>query len=349
VGLAVADARVARRPTAVTAPPADTKGARSGRRRVTTIGLAATVTVAVGVAVVTLVPSPSGDRSLASAAGTVVPATGLDFTTDLVATGAGPVEQGLGFHVGLVGRTQEISDHFDRAWADAVARSGGRPWVQLLFSAPGQPTTLASLPAVANGVHDAELRRWAAEIRAWGGPVDLTILEHVDRDWVVTSAVANGGVPQDTGRAWTHVRSIFGRAHAGNVTWIWAPADPGADGIYAPPPGTYDAVLLSLIEYPATTWPDPAAVIGQVEQQHPRIPLLVETSVAGPEVQRTAWLERLGTAIGDVGGVSSLVYHEGGPAPVATAAQRAAWSLNGDPAMTTAFADAVRHAGLDHP
>ena len=177
--------------------------------------------------------------------------------------------------------------------------------------------------------------------RAWGRPVDVTVLPQVDRDWAVTSAVANSGIPEDSSRAWTHVRSVFRAEGANNAIWIWAPADPAADRPYAPPAGTYDAVASTLIEYPGTKWPDPQRAIDRVRARHPGVPLFVETSVAGPERRRIDWLRRLGAAIGNSRDVAALIYHEGGPMPVATPAERAAWSLGADPVLAAAFGRAA--------
>jgi len=253
----------------------------------------------------------------------------------------------LGGPVGLVGRTQEISDHFDRAWAERVTATRGRPWVTLLFSAPGRPRFEASLLSVANGVHDGELRRWAREIREFGKPIDLTVLPDVDRDWALTSAVANGGIPQDSARAWGHVRAVFRAEGATNAAWVWAPADPSADRVYAPAAGTYDAVLLTLIEYPVAKWPDPRRALARAHAQHPDVPLFVETSIAGPERRRIEWLRGLGSAIDRASYVTVLIYHEGGPAPVATPAERAAWSLSASPRLAAAFAGAADRLGRD--
>ncbi len=297
------------------------------------------VVIALVVAVAPL--ASNNHQARAAAAGTANPRVGLDITTGVLAAALPTIDTRLGYHVGVVGRTQEISDHFDRTWAQTVVADGARPWVTLLFSAPRRPAFEASLLSVANGVHDGELQRWAREIREWGKPVDLTVLPQVDRDWAVTSAVANGGIPQDSARAWTHVRSVFRSEGVHNLTWIWAPADPSADGPYAPPAGTYDAVLLSLIEFPGTTWPDPQHVIASTRAEHPRDPLFIETSVAGPEEQRIAWLQHLGSAIRARSDIAALIYHEGSPTSDGTAAERAAWSLSADPRLIAAFSRAA--------
>ncbi len=284
---------------------------------------------------------PAGSETKATAAGIASRGIGVDFTTDLLVAEGTTLPSQLGGSVGLVGRTQEISDHFDRAWAERVTAARGRPWVTLLFSAPRRPRFEASLLSVANGVHDGDLRRWARAIREFGKPVDLTVLPDVDRDWALTSAVANGGIPQDSARAWGHVRAVFRAEGATNAAWVWAPADPSADRAYAPAAGTYDAVLLTLIEFPATKWPDPHRALARAHAQHPDVPLFVETSVAGPERQRIEWLRRLGSAIDRASYVTALIYHEGGPAPVATPAERAAWSLSASPRLAAAFAGAA--------
>ena len=337
IGLAALDHRVAHRSVF-------NWTRRPSRRRVRAWrpALAGVAVAVLGVAIAFAAPGHGGGPRLSPSVGASNPRVGLDFTTDLVAQSTAPDEWRLGDRPGLIERTQEISDNFSRSWAHAIALRGGRPWVNLLFTAPGRPIYEASLPSITNGLHDGDLRRWAGEIAAWRMPVDLTILQHLDRNWVASSAVTNGGIPGDAARAWDHVRDVFRASGATNVTWIWAPADPGADSPYAPPMGNYGAVLISLIEYPNTRWVDPATEIARVRLRHPDTPLLIETSVDGPTRKRSNWLHRLGLAAAASNDVAALIYHEGGPLPVATPAQRAAWSLGADPHLAAAFQWAAR-------
>src|SRR5262249_7783520 len=161
-------------------------------------------------------------------------------------------------------------------------------------------------------------------------PVYLTILLHVDRNWSVSSAVANGGIPQDVPRAWEHVQSIFKAAGDANVAWVWAPADPSQDEAYAPPERTIDVVLQSLIRYPNTPWPDPTVVLRAVSARHPTKPLFVEASAAGEPEEKAAWLRRVAASAKAFLSVYALFYHDGSPDLHATGADNIRWSFDSD-------------------
>jgi hypothetical protein len=264
------------------------------------------------------------------------------------------LEHDLGIRLSVVGRTQDITDSFDWAWADHLAAQGARPWITLQFGnfGPGhKPPLAANLVAIYNGVDDQALRRWAAEIRDFAKPVYLTVLLQVDRNWAVSSAVDNGGIPQDVPKAWTHIQSVFRAVGANNVAWVWAPADPQHDQPYAPPPSTIDAVLQDFINYPGTRWGDPQRVLSRLVHRYPGKPIIVEVSSAGPAAEKAAWLAKLGRAVDDCPQVYALLYHEGGPVLKPTAAQFKSWSEESDPASLAAWKLIVTglHAGGGFP
>ena len=91
------------------------------------------------------------------------PYLGISLPVELLASRPPVLERRLGFSFGIVGRTQVIGDSFDQNWAGRLAKRGARPWVTLLFGVPGVPSLAASLPAIANGLHDDALRRWARD------------------------------------------------------------------------------------------------------------------------------------------------------------------------------------------
>src|SRR5205807_3463570 len=136
---------------------------------------------------------------------------------------------------------------------------------------------------------------------------------HADRNWSLSSGVANGGIPQDIPKAWMHVQSIFRAVGANNVAWVWALADPIHDQVYAPPASTIDAVLQSFINYPGTTWGDPETVLRGVTQRYPGKPLFVEATASGAPAEKAAWLAKLGRAVDSFRQVYAVLYHEGGP------------------------------------
>ncbi len=254
------------------------------------------------------------------------------------------LERALDNQFSIIGRTQDIHDMFDKTWADQLAAQHARPWITLqfgVFGANRKPPIDANLPAITNGLHDQELRRWAQDIRDYGKPVYLTILLHVDKNWSLSSAVANGGIPQDAPKAWMHVQSVLKEVGASNVAWIWSPADPVHDERYAPPASTIDAVLQSFIDYPGTQWADPETVLRDLQHRYPAKPIFVEVSANGPAAQKAAWLTKLGLAINDIPHIYALLYHEGGPALNLTKAQIASWSLTSDPASLAAMRHVV--------
>jgi cellulose synthase (UDP-forming) len=244
------------------------------------------------------------------------------------------LERDLGTQFSIVGRTQDIHDLFDISWADKLAAQHARPWITLqfgVFGANNLPPLDANFPAIINGLHDQDLNRWAQDIRNYGKPVYLTFFLHADRNWSLSSGVANGGIPQDVVKAWMHVKSIFHSVGANNVAWVWAPADPLHDQAYGPPASSIDAVLQSFIDYPGTEWGDPGTVLYNLVKRYPNMPIIVEASVNGPATLKAAWLTKLGQTVNTMPQVHALLYHEGGPELRLTHAEIERWSLASDP------------------
>ncbi len=259
------------------------------------------------------------------------PLLGVSLPSALAATPVSQLDSKLGVSLAIVGRTQDISDRFDSVWANQLAADHARPWLTLLFDVPGASKDSASLPAIANGVHDDALRQWADSIRTYGKPVYLTILPHVDRNWVLSSAVANNGIPEDAPRAWQHVRAVFAQENAVNVAWVWAPADPAHDQLYAPPSSTIDIVALSLLSYPDTMWADPSASLAEVTARYPHTPLFFQVSAEGQPQQKAAWLRQVGAAVANTPNVYTVLYYDGDPSPDALTAQHGLWAVDSDP------------------
>jgi cellulose synthase/poly-beta-1,6-N-acetylglucosamine synthase-like glycosyltransferase len=261
------------------------------------------------------------------------------------------LESALGIRFSIVGRTQDITDRFDAAWAGQLAAQGARPFVVLQLGTFGprhEPPLTASLTAIFNGVDDREITRWAAEIRDFGKPVYLAVLLQADRNWSVSSGVANGGIPEDVPRAWLHIQSIFRAVGADNVAWVWAPADPLHDQQFAPPPSTINVVLQDFINYPGTRWGNPQQVLQSLIRRYPAKPLFIEVSVSGPAAQKAAWLARLGHALDANPQVYALLYHEGGPALNPTPAQARSWSVASDPKSLAAWKRIATRPGGSH-
>jgi cellulose synthase/poly-beta-1,6-N-acetylglucosamine synthase-like glycosyltransferase len=252
-------------------------------------------------------------------------------------TGVEAIEQQLDVKFGTTARTQELGDAFDDGWADAIAANGGVPWLTIVFTANGKATLDSSLTAIANGSDDASIGRWAAEIAAYGRPLYLTVLPQADRNYSASSGVAAGGIPQDVAPAWAHIRQLFTAAGATNVSWVWTPADPGADKLYSPPASQIDAVAITMAEFPKTTWADPAVELAAAAKEHPGKPLMLQVSADGTPAQRAAWLQQLGTAVAARDDVAAVVYQEAGPVDDLSGADAKPWALTADQQTVAEF------------
>ena len=257
-------------------------------------------------------------------------------------TGPAALAKTVGEQFTIVARTVEVGASFDTGWAARVSADGGVPWLTLVLSDNGRANLYSNLTAIANGSDDAELTGWAEQFAAFGKPVYLTMLPEVDRNYAATSAVADGGIPQDVAPAWAHLRALFAKAGATNVGWVWNPADPGADKLFSPPASQIDAVAVSLYEYTGTTWADPAKALAAAAARHPGKPLLVVAAAQGPAADRAAWLGQLGQAIGARHDIAGFVYAEAGPSTDLAAASAGSWALTGDAATVAAYRAAVQ-------
>ncbi len=77
---------------------------------------------------------------------------------------------------------------------------------------------------VYEGRHDAYIRQWATEAKAWGHPFFLRFDHEMNGWWQFPwSEQRNGNQPGDYVKAWRHVHDIFTQVGAMNVTWVWCP------------------------------------------------------------------------------------------------------------------------------
>jgi beta-mannanase len=78
------------------------------------------------------------------------------------------------------------------------------------------------LDRIAAGAFDRYLRRFALEVRLFGGPVMLRPFHEMDGFWYPWGGTVNGNTPRAFIAAWRHVHDVFTRAGATNVTWVWS-------------------------------------------------------------------------------------------------------------------------------
>ena len=122
--------------------------------------------------------------------------------------------------------------NFPTDFADLVAGRGATPlltWEPWNYGAGvNQPTY--RLSAIANGTHDALVRRWATQIKAWGKPLMLRFAHEMNGNWYPWSEGVNGNAAGQYVPAYRRVVSLFRSVGVTNVTWVWSPnvAYPGS-------------------------------------------------------------------------------------------------------------------------
>ena len=127
-----------------------------------------------------------------------------------------------------VGRTPVIVSTYDQWGKPMFGRSelsgiwshGAVPlvtWEPWTESEEGVP-----LRAIASGNFDQYLRRSAHAAAAWGKPLFVRFAHEMNGDWYPWGR-DHGNGPRVFKRAWRHVVTIFRKAGARNVKWVWSP------------------------------------------------------------------------------------------------------------------------------
>ncbi len=114
---------------------------------------------------------------------------------------------------------------FPAVAAGRVAATGAVPEVTWMPWNPAVGVTdpAYTLDSITAGAHDAYIRRWARQIRAYRQPIVLRFAHEMNGSWYPWGDGVNGNGPGDYVTAWRHVRAVFTVMGAENVTWKWSP------------------------------------------------------------------------------------------------------------------------------
>ena len=94
------------------------------------------------------------------------------------------------------------------------------PWDQARGGSRQPKYTLAS---IIGGRHDAYIRSWARDLRAYGGRVLLRFAQEMNGVVYPWAEKMNTNRPGEYRRAWRRVHDIFTAEGATNVLWVWSP------------------------------------------------------------------------------------------------------------------------------
>jgi hypothetical protein len=95
------------------------------------------------------------------------------------------------------------------------------PWSAADVNGVNQPTY--KLSTITAGNHDAYIRTWAANAKAYNKPMMIRFAHEMNGNWYPWSEQVNGNAPGDYVAAWRHVVDVFEAEGATNVQWVWAP------------------------------------------------------------------------------------------------------------------------------
>jgi hypothetical protein len=182
------------------------------------------------------------------------------------------------------------------------------------------------LKRIAAGAFDPFIKRYAREIRAYGGPLMLRPFHEMDGNWYPWGGMANGNTPKDLVAAWRHVHNIFDRVGARNVTWVWSvnglsvPNTPANQISHYWPGSRYvDWIGVSGFNYAGSL-----AGTGPFESlsgllaprffslvRYPKPVIVAETASVEQNGDKAAWIKALpGDLIGSPGRVDGFVWYD---------------------------------------
>jgi beta-mannanase len=95
------------------------------------------------------------------------------------------------------------------------------PWSAADTNGVNQPAY--KLSTITAGNHDAYIRTWAANAKAYNKPIMIRFAHEMNGNWYPWSEQVNGNAPGDYVAAWKHVVDVFETEGATNVQWVWAP------------------------------------------------------------------------------------------------------------------------------
>lgn len=116
------------------------------------------------------------------------------------------------------------SKNFQPTWMDNIRNHGAIPmvtWEPWNYTMGANQSTY-SLSAIINGNHDAYIRKWAQDSKAWGKPYFLRLAHEMNGNWYPWSERVNGNTAGQYIQMWHHVHDIFTQEGATNATWVWS-------------------------------------------------------------------------------------------------------------------------------
>lgn len=149
-------------------------------------------------------------------------------------------EELINHKVGSVLMYPSWEDSFPTKACKQIAACGAIPHLtwEIYFpkktynTAPVDSNGYAVMNEVLEGKHDAYIKQFAQDARAYGGKVMIRFLHEFNGNWYLWGGKKNGadkGGPAKVVAVWKYVVEKFRAEGADNVKWIWCPHGPSPD------------------------------------------------------------------------------------------------------------------------
>lgn len=212
----------------------------------------------------------------------------------------------------------KLDTNFTVARLDEYSRRGLtpflslEPWLQgMLLKDLRNPKY--SLSTILRGDHDAQLRRIAAVVKAFGGPVLIRWAHEANGDWYPWCLGVNDNTAAKYRAVWLKVRAMF----PANARWVWSvnkiiPGEPyDVPGMY---PGDAACDYIGFTSYPndqtktvSASWDHTTAVITRITKAKSII--ITETGVPD-NINKVAWIATMGEYLRSHKKVVGLVWFD---------------------------------------
>ena len=121
-------------------------------------------------------------------------------------------------------KVPDDTKNFQPTWMNNVRNHGSIPmitWESWDYT-KGINQPEYSLSSIINGNHDAYIRKFAQDSKAWGHPFFLRFDHEMNGNWYPWSEQVNGNSAGQYVQAYRHVHDIFDQEGVTNVSWVWS-------------------------------------------------------------------------------------------------------------------------------
>ncbi len=127
--------------------------------------------------------------------------------------------------------SMEGRNKFNQKTNDALQKRGITPMISWEPWNPGEDPKKLKEPAkqplyqlknIIRGDYDGYIRKWAKDLKRFGGPILLRPMHEMNGVWYPWGGPVNSNKPEEFVVAWRHIYKIFDEEGAKNVTWVWS-------------------------------------------------------------------------------------------------------------------------------